>query len=84
MAETQIRAAGELHELLAGRRPPAPPVYDALTSGAAAWLAWPELLADLASANEVLDAELATVTSQHAPATATVRTVLLANRAMPM
>jgi len=35
LAQTQIRAVDELGHLLDGRRPPAPPVYDGLTSGAA-------------------------------------------------
>src|SRR5262245_4506620 len=51
VAQPQIRAADELRHLLAGRRPPAPPVYEALTSGAAQWAPWAELLEGLASAN---------------------------------
>lgn len=54
IAQTQIRAAEELRHLLAGRRPPAPPVYEALRSGAAAWAPWAELLAGLRSANHEL------------------------------
>ena len=52
IAQTQIRAADELRHLLSGRRPPAPPVYEALTSGAALWAPWAELLDGLGSANE--------------------------------
>ena len=33
IAQTQIRAAEELRHLSAGRRPPLPPVYEALRSG---------------------------------------------------
>src|SRR5215813_6656898 len=50
VAQTQIRAADELRHLLDGRRPPAPPVYEALTSGAAGWAPWDELLDGLRSA----------------------------------
>ena len=56
IAQTQIRAADELRHLLAGRRPPAPPVYEALTSGAALWAPWDELLDGLRSANDEMEA----------------------------
>ncbi len=87
VAQTQIRAADELRHLLAARRPPAPPVYEALTSGAAVWAPWAELLDGLRSANEEMDAQLATTT--HLPAgngpsaPTTARTILLANRTGP-
>ena len=91
VAQTQIRAADELRHLLAGRRPPAPPVYEALTSGAAAWAPWDELLDGLRSANQEMDALLATAARDGGPeggdtagtagtGAATARTVLLANR----
>ena len=35
IAQTQVRGTEELRHLLAGRRPPLPPVYEALRSGAA-------------------------------------------------
>src|SRR5260370_35351136 len=35
IAQTQIRAAEEMRHLLAGRRPPRPPVYEAIRSEAA-------------------------------------------------
>jgi hypothetical protein len=79
IAQTQIRAAEELRHLLAGRRPPAPPVYEALRSGAAAWVPWPELLEGLHSANQELLALLeapAAVDPTNAP---TARTVLVVN-----
>ncbi len=80
MAQTQIRAADELRHVLAGRRPPAPPVYEALTSGAAMWAPWAELLDGLRSANEEMNAVLAAGIRDGAPASgATVRTILLAN-----
>jgi hypothetical protein len=59
IAQTQIRAAEELRHLLAGRRPPGPPVYEALRSGAPAWVPWPELVEGLRSANRELVALLA-------------------------
>src|SRR5262244_507645 len=84
VAQTQIRAADELRHLLDGRRPPAPPVYEALTSGAATWAPWPELVEGLRSANEEMDAQLARATDAGGAADlgggATARTVLLANR----
>src|SRR5262245_50782380 len=33
MAQSTVRAAEELHHLVAGRRPPGPPVYEGLLSG---------------------------------------------------
>ena len=87
IAQTQIRAADELRHLLSGRRPPAPPVYEALTSGAALWAPWAELLDGLCSANEEMNAQLAATTGAEAArvtgSTATARTILLANRRAP-
>jgi len=87
VAQTQIRAADELRHLLAGRRPPAPPVYEALTSGAALWAPWTELLDGLRSANAELDAQLAATTGPDAAPgasrSATARSILVANRAAP-
>ncbi len=81
VAQTQIRAADELRHLLAGRRPPAPPVYEALVSGAAAWAPWDELLDGLRSANEEFDAILATPVHAGTPSSGvTARTILVANR----
>ena len=87
IAQTQVRAADELRHLLSGRRPPAPPVYEALTSGAALWAPWAELLDGLSSANEEMSAQLAATTGAEAArvtgSTATARTILLANRRTP-
>jgi hypothetical protein len=83
VAQTQIRAADELRRLLLGERPPAPPVYEALTSGAAAWVPWGELLDGLRSANAELDRHLAAVTAVTESATATARSILVANRTLP-
>ena len=74
-----------MRHLLAGRRPPAPPVYDAITSGAATWAPWRDLLDGLRSANDEMDALLATTTASNGGALAspaTVLTILLANRTM--
>jgi len=84
VAQTQIRAADELRHLLAGRRPPAPPVYDALTSGAATWAPWPELVEGLRSANAELDAVLAGIRVPSPSASAVhARTILVANAPEP-
>jgi hypothetical protein len=81
LAQTQIRAAEELRHLLAGRRPPAPPVYEGLLSGAAAWAPWQELLGGLRSANDEFDAVLATsLDGADRPLPAAVRTVLVVNQ----
>jgi len=84
IAQTQIRAAEELRHLLAGRRPPGPPVYEALRSGAAQWAPWPELVDGLKSANEELIALLASAPESAPAADApAVRTVLVVTRALP-
>ena len=51
IAQTQIRSSEELRHLFAGRRPPGPPVYEALRTGAPAWAPWEELVDGLHSAN---------------------------------
>ncbi len=51
ISQTQIRGAEELRHLLAGRRPPGPPVYEALESGASEWALWQTLVAGLHDAN---------------------------------
>src|SRR4051812_3390939 len=57
LAQTTIRNADELRCLLEHRRPPAPPVYEGLVSGAAHRVPWDELKSGLAEAN----AEFATL-----------------------
>jgi hypothetical protein len=80
IAQTQIRGTEELRHLLAGRRPPLPPVYEALRSGAGQWAPWNLLVEELHAANgamiEVLDGALDSI-SADAP---TVRTVMVALR----
>jgi hypothetical protein len=51
ISQTQIRGAEELRHLLAGRRPPGPPVYEALKSGASDWAPWQTLAGGLHDAN---------------------------------
>jgi hypothetical protein len=51
ISQTQIRGAEELRHLLAGRRPPGPPVYEALKSGASDWAPWQTLVTGLHEAN---------------------------------
>ena len=82
IAQTQIRAAEELRHLLAGRRPPGPPVYEALRSGAAAWAPWQELADGLREANQELLALLETDAATAEPAP-TVRTILVVTRERP-
>jgi hypothetical protein len=85
VAQTQIRSVDELRHLLAGRRPPAPPVYEALTSGAALWAPWEELLDGLRSANDEMDRCLAAAAEAPEPpdTAAKARAILLANRTAP-
>jgi hypothetical protein len=78
LAQTTARNAEELRHVLDGRRPPAPPVYEALVSGAAHRVPWEELKTDLAEANAEFGRLLARAAHQ-APA-ATIRTILVINR----
>jgi hypothetical protein len=83
LAQTTIRNADELRCLLEHRRPPAPPVYEALVSGAAHRVPWDELKGGLAEAN----AEFSTLldrAAQQAPAPGlAIRTILVINRTLP-
>ena len=58
VAQSTVRAAEELRHLLAGRRPPGPPVYEGLLSGAAHRVPWAELVEGLREAGAALDAAL--------------------------
>jgi len=80
LAQTTARNVDELRHLVEGRRPPAPPVYEALVSGAAHRVPWEELKAGLAEANAELAALLARAAAGEVPATRTVRTILVINR----
>jgi hypothetical protein len=81
IAQTQVRAAEELRHLLAGRRPPLPPVYEALRSGAADWAPFSELVEGLKEANrsllELLESAPEGPLVQDAP---TVKTIMVATR----
>ena len=81
ISQTQVRGAEELRHLLAGRRPPLPPVYEALRSGAGQWAPWELLVEELHQANramiEVLEAASVHPSDGNAP---TVRTVMVALR----
>jgi hypothetical protein len=82
LAQTTIRNADELRHLLEGRRPPAPPVYEALTSGAAHRVPWDDLTAELAAANAEFAALLARAVEGAPAPELTVRTILVINRAL--
>ncbi len=83
LAQTTVRNADELRHLLEGRRPPAPPVYEALTSGAAHRVPWEDLAAELAAANAEFDALLGRAVEGEPVPAVTVRTVLVINRTLP-
>src|SRR5262245_35026820 len=85
IAQSTVRAAGELRHLLAGRRPPGPPVYEGLLSGAAHRVPWSELIEGLREAIAALDSVLEAATRlppPEAPA-ATVPTILTAGESNP-
>ena len=80
VAQSTIRAAEELRHLLAGRRPPGPPVYEGLLSGAAHRVPWSELVQGLREASTALDAALEEA-ARRPPSddgAATVATILVA------
>lgn len=78
ISQTQIRATEELRHLLAGRRPPLPPVYEALRSGAGQWAPWEMLVSELNTANAAMIDLLETATDDAGRETA--RTVMVALR----
>jgi len=80
ISQTQIRGTEELRHLLGGRRPPLPPVYEALRSGAGTWAPWDLLKAELHTANQAM-IELLESAPEEAPATLTVKTVMVTLRA---
>ena len=83
IAQTQIRAAEELRHLFAGRRPPGPPVYEALRTGAPAWASWQELVEGLRSANQELVNLLEDAPDEAEKSGALVRTILVVNYTLP-
>jgi DinB superfamily len=77
IAQSTVRASEELRHLLAGHRPPGPPVYEGLLSGAAHRVPWAELVEGLREAGAALDGVLADAT--HRPGdygSATALTIL--------
>ena len=80
IAQTQVRGAEELRHLLAGRRPPLPPVYEALRSGAGQWAPWDLLKEELHDANRSMIELLETATDEILPNAPTVKTVVVALR----
>jgi DinB superfamily len=81
ISQTQVRGTEELRHLLAGRRPPLPPVYEALRSGAGQWAPWDLLVEELRNANRAM-IEALEGANETTPAaiTPTVRTVVVALR----
>ena len=84
ISQTQIRGGEELRHLLEGRRPPLPPVYEALRSGAGQWAPWDLLKEELHAANQAM-IELLQSAPEGAPApdAPTVKTVMVTLRALP-
>lgn len=81
IAQTQVRGTEELRHLLAGRRPPLPPVYEALRSGAGQWAPWDLLVEELHDANRAMIELLENAADEPPQAGApTVRTVVVALR----
>jgi hypothetical protein len=84
ISQTQIRGAEELRHLLAGRRPPLPPVYEGIRSGAAQWLPWPMMLKELHAANEAMLELMDSAPEGPVPDGApTVKTVMVTLRVLP-
>jgi hypothetical protein len=84
ISQTQIRGCEELRHLLEGRRPPLPPVYEALRSGAGQWAPWELLLEELHTANQAMLELLSSAPGEApAPDAPTVKTVMVTLRALP-
>jgi hypothetical protein len=77
VAQTQIRSAEELRHLLDGRRPPSPPIYEGLRSGAPEWVPLPELLDGVRAANAEVVALLVSAASMPELPPATVPAILV-------
>lgn len=82
LAQTTARNADELRHLLDGHRPPAPPVYEALVSGAAHRVPWEELQAGLAEANAEFGRLLNRAAREEPTVGLTIRTILVINRTL--
>ena len=81
ISQTQIRGCEELRHLLAGRRPPLPPVYEALRSGAGQWAPWETLQDELHTANQAMIELLESAPEQNPPRP-TVKTVMVTLRTL--
>jgi len=77
ISQTQIRGTEELRHLLAGRRPPLPPVYEALRSGAGQWAPWELLKEELQDANRAMVDVFEGAPDSVAEGSPTVRTVMV-------
>jgi DinB superfamily len=80
IAQTQVRGAEELRHLLAGRRPPLPPVYEALRYGAGQWAPWDLLEQELHDANRSMIDLLESATDETPANAPLVKTVVVALR----
>ena len=79
ISQTQVRGAEELRHLRKGRRPPLPPVYEALRSGASAWAPWQTLVEELHQANQYMSEVLQRASDiPYSSDAVTVRTVMVA------
>jgi DinB family protein len=79
LGQTTARNVDELRHLVEGRRPPGPPVYEALTSGAAHRVPWADLKEELAEANALFGTLLGLAARQAPAAGLTIRTILVIN-----
>ncbi len=79
ITQTQIRGGEELRHLLAGRRPPLPPVYEGLRSGAAQWAPWESLTEELHASNQAMITLLESA-PEEVPSPPTVKTLVVTLR----
>lgn len=79
VAQSTVRSAEEVRHLRAGRRPPGPPIYEALLSGAAHRVPWTELLEGLREATAALDDALGDRATADGATTVTAPAVLVIN-----
>jgi len=80
VAQTNVRAAEELRHPVAGRRPPLPPVYEALRSGAGQWAPWGLLVEELHAANHAMLEAIELAPDEPVASAPTVRTVVVTLR----
>jgi hypothetical protein len=85
IAQSTVRAAEELRHLVAGHRPPGPPIYEGLLSGAAHRVPWSELVEGLQEAGAALDAVLEEAVRRPPPGdpAVSVSTILTAGASDP-